>query len=159
MKEKSKLLEISHHLWYEFSMFLFITKELIKGYPPGVHNNAFLEAFALHIRNLIDFLYNDNPKNDDVYAGDFFGNIDDWRNKRPTITELLEKSKKRANKEVSHLTYKRIDITPEEKKWHYVKIYKDMLKSFEMFVKIVDKQLLGPDWDDFLQHPEKYKIV
>lgn len=116
MKKKDKLLKISHHLWYEFIMFLFLADMMRKGLSPSsIKNNAYLESFALHVRNLIDFLYNDKPQDDDVYAGHYFQTAKDWITIRPQITKLLEKSKKRANKEISHLTYTRIDITPEDK--------------------------------------------
>lgn len=97
-------------------MFLALAQELSKRYPPGTVNNALLESFALHVRNLIDFLYAENPSSDDVYAGDFFPCKEDWAKIRPQITPLLEKVKKRANKEVSHLTYSRIEVNQEEKK-------------------------------------------
>lgn len=157
MKAKDKLKNISHHLWYEFSMFLALTQELCKGYPPGTINNALLESFALHVRNLIDFLYAENPGRDDVYAGDFFQCKEDWVNIRPQITALLEKTKKRANKEASHLTYSRIKVTPEEKKWYFVKIFQDMGRAFDVFVEKVDKELLDSDWENFLQIRENYK--
>jgi len=157
MKDKNKLNKISHHLWYEFQMFLALTQELSKGYPAGTINNALLESFALHVRNLIDFLYNDNSSSDDVFAGDFFQRKEDWIKIRPHITPLLDKAKKRANKEVSHLTYARINITPEEKKWYFVKIFQDMNRAFDVFVENVNKELLNTDWDNFLKLRENYK--
>ncbi|MBW2044329.1 MAG: hypothetical protein JRI96_05510 [Deltaproteobacteria bacterium] len=157
MKEKGKLERISHHLWYEFEMFLALTQELSKGYPPSTINNALLESFALHVRNLIDFLYNENPKSDDVCAFDFFLCKEDWLKVRPQITPLLEESKKRANKEASHLTYARINVTLEGKKWYFIKICRDMNRAFEVFVENVNKELLSTDWDNFLQVRENYK--
>ncbi len=160
MKEKDKLLKISHHLWYEFSMFLILIQRLGKGFSPGsIENNVFLESFALHVRNLIDFLYNDKSQSNDVYAGDYFQSKEDWIKMRPKITELLDKSKRRANKEVSHLTYSRIDITPDEKRWHFIEISRDIYKAFDIFVKHVDKELLGSDWNDFLKNRGKSKNV
>ncbi len=138
-------------------MFLELTRELIKGYPPGTINNALLESFALHIRNLVDFLYAEKPGSDDVFAGDFFKCKEDWVKIRPPITPLLDKAKKKANKEVSHLTYSRIKVSPEEKKWYFVKIYQDMARTFDVFVENVDKELLDSDWNKFLQSRKNYK--
>ncbi len=72
MKSKEKLKQISHHLWYEFSMFLALPQELAKNQEVEVLSNALIESFAIHVRNLIDFLYKDNSSSDDVFAGDFF---------------------------------------------------------------------------------------
>lgn len=157
MKAKDKLKNISHHLWYEFTMFSELTQELGKGYLPSIINNALLESFALHARNLIDFLYAEDPSSDDVYAGDFFPCKEDWVKIRPQITPLLEKVKKRANKEVSHLTYLRIKVTQEEKKWHFVKIFQEMGCAFDVFVGKVDEELLSHEWTDFLQTRENCK--
>lgn len=157
MKAKDKLKNISHHLWYEFTMFLALTQELSKRYPPGTINNALLESFALHVRNLIDFLYAENLSSDDVYAGDFFPCKEDWVKIRPQITPLLEKVKKRANKEVSHLTYSRIKISQEEKKWDFVRIFQEMRRAFDVFVEEVDEELLSPEWTDFLETRQDYR--
>ncbi len=157
MKTKEKLENISHHLWYEFTMFLALVQELSKGYPPGTMKNALLESFALHVRNLIDFLYAENPSSDDVYAGDFFPCKEDWVKIRPQITSLLEKVKKRANKEISHSTYSRIEVNQEEKKWRFVEIFQEMGRAFDAFVEKVDEELLSPEWIDFLEARQDYR--
>lgn len=157
MKEQDKLKKISHHLWYEFEMFLALTQELSKECSPGTIKNALLESFGIHVRNLIDFLYIENPGSDDVCASDFFSCKEDWFKIRPGLTSLLEKAKKRANKELSHLTYKRINVTAEEKKWYFVKIFQDLLNAFNIFVENVDKELLNSDWDNFLRIRDNYK--
>jgi len=151
MKEKDKLKKISYHLWYEFEMFLALAEKLVKGYPKGTINNALIESFGIHVRNLIDFLYVENPRSDNVCASDFFPCKEDWFKLRPQLTPLLEKAKKRANKELSHLTYTRINVTPEEKKWDFIKVYQDMSCVFDFFIENVDKGLLNSDWDNFLQ--------
>ncbi len=157
MKSKEKLKQISHHLWYEFSMFLALPQELAKNQEVEVLSNALIESFAIHVRNLIDFLYKDNSSSDDVFAGDFFKDKKDWIKIRPPITSLLNKIKKRTNKEASHLTYKRIHVTPEEKKWNFSDITQDMFSAFEVFIENVDKVFLDSNWDNFFQIRENYK--
>ena len=157
MKAKEKLENISHHLWYEFTMFLALTQELSKGYPPGTKNNALIESFALHVRNLIDFLYIENPSSDDVYAGDYFPYKEDWVKIRPQITTFLKKVKKRTNKEVSHLTYSRLKVGQEEKKWDFVTILQEMGGAFDVFVEKVDEELLSPEWIDFLEARQDHR--
>ncbi len=151
MKTKEKLENISHHLWSEFTMFLALTQELSKGCPSGTMNNALLESFTLHTRNLIDFLYLENPGSDDVYAGDYFPYKEEWVKIRPQITTFLEKVKKRANKEVSHLTYSRLKVSQEEKKWDFIRIFQEIRRVFDVFVGKVDEKLLSSEWTDFLE--------
>ncbi len=67
------LLEYSgEHLAYEVQM-LRGTAELLRG-PELLRmvSNAVIESFGLHLRNLIEFLYEDMPEVDDLVAGDFF---------------------------------------------------------------------------------------
>ena len=156
MKDKEKLKCISSHLYYEFSMCTALTQEMIKGYPPGTINNALLQSFALHVRNLIDFLYNDKHQPDDVYAGDYFETPEKWQQLRNAIMPGLARAKKRANKEIAHLTYSRLDVAQKEKKWAFVDLSGEMVKAFDPFVTNVDRSLLNPEWDTFFQFRDNW---
>ena len=156
MKDKEKLKRISSHLYYEFSMFVSLTLEMRKGYPPGMVNNALLQSFALHVRNLIDFLYNDKHQPDDVYAGDYFETPERWQLLRSKITPGLSNAKKRANKEIAHLTYSRLNVAQKEKKWAFVELSNEMIKAFDPFVTNVNKSLLCPEWDTFFQFRDNW---
>lgn len=157
MKTENELIEISKHLYYEFSMFIGLTNEMIKGYPPGLMNNALLESFTVHVRNLIDFLYpKENSGNDDVIAEHFFENPNDWLEIRPEITPLLIEAKKRTNKELAHLTYTRLKISPEQKVWAFRDIAIDMVNCFDVFITNVSRNLLPSDWDNFWTFRDKF---
>jgi hypothetical protein len=88
----------------------------------GWLTNALLESFVVHVRGVMDFLYNDTPQNDDVVAQDFFASVDAWASVRPELSELLSKAKKRAGKEIAHLTYARLAVTPDTKPWAFAAI-------------------------------------
>jgi len=90
--------------------FTFITKGLQS------QKNVLIESCTLHLRNLVDFFYQSNAKADDVIAADY---VADWDKKCPAISSLLEKARTRANKEVAHLTTKRIAGSPPEKAWDF----------------------------------------
>ena len=82
--------------------------------------SALLESFAIHLRNLIDFLYTDpkDAKPDDLVAADFFNSSAAWA--PGAISRSLQEARVRANKEVSHITYKRkagMDPTPRMASW------------------------------------------
>ena len=108
--------------------------------------NALLESFVIHVRALMDFLYNDNPQPDDVIAEDYFSSADEWRKMRPELTELLKLSKRRAGKEVAHLTYARLEVTPETKPWPFVQIANEITSVINVFLKQVSKAKLGKQW-------------
>jgi hypothetical protein len=70
---------------------------------------ACLEVFAIHLRTLLDFLYMDarSARDSDVIAADFFASEKaaiDWAAKRGAIPDTLRDAKRRADKQVGHLT-------------------------------------------------------
>jgi hypothetical protein len=114
------------HVFYEIDHFFWLAQLLGGGTialgassPADITrlNNILIEGFAIHLRNMIDFLYVD-PYPTDVVAADFFHSGD--RNKiRPAITNSLEAAKVRANKEIAHLTTERIAGAPPAKRWDF----------------------------------------
>jgi hypothetical protein len=142
-----KLKNASDHLWYEIWMF----QTLVQGMASGVAgkealNNAMLESLAIHVRALIDFFYSDNPQRDDVVADHFFAEPSKWRSVLPAKTAVLAQAKKRADKEVAHLTYARQKVTPEKKSWHFLPIFNDLQAAISAFLSTVPRELLGPRW-------------
>lgn len=110
----AELLEYSRdHLLYEFVMFDWVTKN----FPGemGYSMSAMVEAFAIHLRNLIDFFYLPSEKPDDVLAEDFCDPASDWKPGVPS--PLLSDAKIRANKEINHITYKRKSDADPTKWW------------------------------------------
>ena len=108
--------------------------------------NALLESFIVHVRAVMDFLYNDNAKPDDIMAQDFFASRDAWVSVRPKLSDLLRKAKKRTGKEVSHLTYARLEVAPDTKRWAFVEIANEVGSVIQVFLKNVQKEKLGPQW-------------
>ena len=89
----------------------------------------------MHFRNLLDFFYPGNLKTDDVVAADY---VADWEQRRPTITADLNDARKRANKEVAHLTAARIPGPVPEKAWKPLELA-DLLRP------VVDAFLAAPN--------------
>jgi len=114
----------------------------------GVLRNALLEAFTIHARVLLKFLYDENPRADDVIADDFFPTSQEWKEVRPEMTEILEPIYGRVGKEVAHLTYDRQYVTDEAKQWQYLQILHDIEVSFNEFLRIVPMELLGERWEN-----------
>lgn len=63
-----------------------------------VVKNVFIEAFVLHLRNLIAFLHPQMVKPDDIIAGDFFQDPNAWEQIRPPISNTIEKARSAVTK-------------------------------------------------------------
>jgi hypothetical protein len=153
IRSPEELQQASNHLFYEIWMFETLAQTMALGIAGrgNVINNSLLEAFAIHVRALIGFFYSENPRKDDIIADDFFTSLTGWQKIRPPKTKLLDKAKKRADKEIAHLTYTRLDITPEDKHWDFVQIYDDLQVLIKLFLKSIPVDLLGSKWDNFKQ--------
>jgi hypothetical protein len=122
-----KLLDYSReHLFYEIWMFRTTAAILAKGGLHPVLKNAVIESFVIHLRNLIDFLYSDNPQPDDVVAADFFDDPKKWSSSRPTMSSTLARARKRANKEIGHLTTRRFPGRDPAKRWEFRSLTNDL---------------------------------
>ena len=100
----------------------------------------------MHFRCVLEFLYPpNNRRENDVVAEDYFDNPAVWANVRPGMSVNLCKDHDRAKK-VNHLTYARLDATPEAKLWRFVELTKEILEIFEVFLKNVDRSKLGDEW-------------
>jgi hypothetical protein len=118
-------------------------------------NNALLESFVIHVRALMDFLYApENAQADDVLAEDFFQSPELWTNLRPTLSELLSEAKRRAGKEIAHLTYARLHVTPETKPWHFVQIANELSAVINVFLQNVSRDKLGSQWQHPVEQPK-----
>jgi hypothetical protein len=119
------------HVCYEVDRFLWVATlldkgALIGGSSPERVNDLLVEGFVLHFRNVIDFLYpRDSIKADDVIAADFVvaGN---WDTIRPPLSAFLREARKRADKEMMHLTTARIFGAPPEKRWNTMPIANEL---------------------------------
>jgi hypothetical protein len=113
----------SDHLYYEIWMLTTLADGLaseVAGNGPIA--NALLESFIIHVRVVIDFLYAIKQRPDDVIAEDFFDAPEQWTDMRPTLSELLSQTKSRADKKLAHLSYERLNATPENNNWQVVQI-------------------------------------
>ena len=137
----------SDHLFYEIWMLNSLANGMSSGVlGEGPVNNAVLEAFVIHVRNIIHFLYADKPKSDHVIAADYFNSPTDWEAIRPKKTELMKISEIRAHKEVAHLSYDRAKVTPETKPWTFVDLANEITSAFNVFLSNINIEVLGDRW-------------
>jgi hypothetical protein len=123
------------HLVYEAQMFVATREALSKGIPDQFLKNAIIESAGLHFRNLFDFFYPRQIKDDDVIAADYVPN---WQSVCPQPTASLQGAHTRTHKEFAHLTTKRFSGTPTAKAWDFETISNDLKPIVRAFVENVD---------------------
>jgi hypothetical protein len=132
------------HLLYESGMLNEVTGKLMNRHHEDdpVVQNALLESFGIHNRNLIDFLWLDRPmKGTDAIARDW---IEGWQ--APEMSERLANVKHRVGKEMVHLSYNRLDVPEDEKGWTVLGIGPEVIGAFGKFATEVPDDLMPEDW-------------
>jgi hypothetical protein len=143
------------HLAYEIQMFLVARNMFV---PPrrtladAVVHNAIAEMRGLHARCLVDFLYNDAPRDTDVVAADFFPRSGDWRLIRGACSTTLTALKQRADREIAHLTTFRKSGTPPEKDWAEAELA-ELDPILRTFVENAPRSRLDPEVGRLLAAP------
>ena len=153
------------HLAYEVDMLRWSGSILYAYVPPPVGippaenplkkptSNAFLESFAIHARNLIDFLYlrnhyrNDRPT--DVLLEDYLGGELPPQS-LPAITPLLQNAKKMADKQVAHLASNRLLYGVMDRAWAFTLIYADITTALRAVLPLLPDQRVAPSLRDIL---------
>ena len=141
------------HVAYEVEMLRNAAAYSLVQIPPpyipvtGFFSNSRTEAFALHLRNLIEFLFPDRWwQRDDVKAHHFLASRSayaDWIKVRPRLSALLTKAKGRADVEVAHLTKHRKAGTPPPKYWNADVLLPELDKVLTVFAAQADPERLG----------------
>jgi hypothetical protein len=146
MRTKEELLAASIHLHYEYWMLISLANAMSTGiFGKERLNNALVESFTIHTRIILDFLYSEEPRNDDVVAEDYI-DPGEWHKLRTQKSLLLQGVHKRVGKEIAHLTYSRQQVTDEDKKWPFLQIANEINVVFQQFLSTVNRDLLGSNW-------------
>lgn len=121
------------HVAYEIGTFrcagYLLHYEFFKGTPLS---DALLESFLIHTRYLIEFFYEVGVEKDDVVAAELFDDPRQWRIARGKQDKVLRDLPRRANKQLAHLTWKRLDVTKVEKEWKITEIIIAMERAISL---------------------------
>jgi hypothetical protein len=121
------------HLIYEVDTMVYALERLAEE-PEGMSANIALESFAVHARNLYDFLWGrPNPKyENDAFASEF---SDRWNRQRGSVPlHLAEvRDRNRFGQEVFHLTYSRISGSDESKVWLCGEMAMEIASALKLF--------------------------
>lgn len=143
---KELLKEAAEHVQYEIEMFTCGGGDVTEATESttGLFSEVstydkivFLENFLLHFRVLYEFFYKRRNYRDDIRAKDFI--TDELKFKtfeeNRTPGQDFEKYSIKVDKQLAHLTYKRIEyIKKEEHFWETGEIYKKMEKTINAFI-------------------------
>jgi hypothetical protein len=144
-----QLLDYSEeHLLYELQLFRWIAENLPR--DDGFPLSALLESFAIHLRNLVDFFYTQpvNARNDDLVAADFFDPPSAWN--PGGIPKSLADARERANKEVSHITYRRKSGSDPTKPWPVSDLFDEVYAVSTEFAAAASSTKLHPRVKEWL---------
>ncbi|MEK7101033.1 MAG: hypothetical protein AAB921_02950 [Patescibacteria group bacterium] len=134
VRTSQELFESQEHLIYETEMLFAVFRQNNFQALEKDLRFALLESFTLHLRNFINFFYPEKEFNTDIYAKDFFV-PGEWKSVVPPISPALETARKRANKEVGHLTTERISGVTKKKEWQMGELALEISLLIELFCK------------------------
>lgn len=139
------LKKMSHeHLSYEIEMFTATAGRIVRGGLDQVEKNAMLESFLIHARCLFDFLYpSGDTRSNDVVVDDYFSDPTEFRKKLPSTLPIESYLKHRTGKEIAHLTYDRLKISPEKKLWQLSDVHNQIADALEIFFKNLTNEQRG----------------
>jgi hypothetical protein len=131
---------LSEHLQYEVMMTFGSALSLLES-QGTLNRNAVLEAFTIHVRQLIDFLWTDRserPTSTDAFASDYFA-PDEWANLRPERPAILsEELHRKVGWGVAHLTYDRARSTLQDKQWNPIALAQALAPAVICFADNVE---------------------
>lgn len=136
------------HLYHELEMVFFTAPLCIhyrapKDVDEQVIKNALLESFAIHVRVLKAFLFDQRGRPDDVIADDYVANLEEWRRARGPMPEILRRASERAGGEVAHLTTRR-QSEPAAKHWPLQELLQALTPPVCQFIAMTPAARL--DW-------------
>jgi len=143
---------LTEHLYYEVQMTFGLGAWLVHSQGTVLNQtarNAEVEAFTIHVRQLIDFLWMEQPqdsKKRDAFAADYFA-PGEWDKLRPARPQILEPAlRRKVGWGVAHLTYDRAWSTPQDKQWNPVALGCALAPAVVCFADNVDPAKLDPQW-------------
>lgn len=142
---KEKLIAFSgEHLYYEIWMLYGVTEKLRAGVKDIYHYNALLESFVVHASVILDFFYKPGHKIDDAKAIHYIDDIQQWNKILPSYAKHFRRFNMKRNKEVIHLSYKRLEVKPEHKNWGIVNLRNHISQLVDEFLRIANPEYLDP---------------
>jgi hypothetical protein len=144
--------QITAHLFYEVQMTFFLAGHL--NTPAGSRvdvslRNAHVEAFTIHLRQLIDFFWGERQRRGgerDAFAADFYPE-GQWARLRPELPAVLDKALcDRSDWGITELTYGRGSVGPAANVWDVVTQAFALAPAVRRFADTVDHAQFTPGY-------------
>ena len=147
---RNKLQRVSKDIWYEFSVFDHTAKRVHQIPENDKDFNPMLESFCLHLRNFIEFFFFSSDK-EYVRAANFL------QEDKTNLWEAFKKECKfdwkyysdKANHQVAHITYSRLEFTDEKKRWPVNEIYMQVCEILYQFLLLVESEVICTELCDW----------
>jgi hypothetical protein len=137
---------ISEHLLFELQMVFLMADRLRRhlcgefALPEDI-KTACIDSLVIHVRSLEEFIWG-NPQDEhphDALASDFFSD-GEWEETRKRIqNSSLRKVAQRAGREVAHLSYRRLGMTEEARRWRFDVIVCVIGNALRLFLDGVER--------------------
>lgn len=106
------------------------------------------EAFLIHARKSIEFLYSSQQIFDeDLIAEDYFNMPETWKRLRPVLPDVLKRAKGDIGKLLAHFTYRVKEYPSGRVTWETSDIYMGVFIALQKFLTEVDCSLIDKQLD------------
>ena len=146
------------HLYYEIRMLYGTARELKEGTSNIYIYNALLESFVIHASIILDFFYLPQESGDDARAVHYVKDVKKWKSALPLKEKQFSIFHQKRNKEVVHLSYKRLEIRPEQKRWHAQQIVVKIRRVVNVFLDHADPERMDPRLYELRREDVSYEI-
>jgi hypothetical protein len=146
-------MKLTEHLRYEVEMTFYVASLLVNTQGTVLDpfaRNAQIEAFTIHLRQLIDFFWKDRRPGErpraepDAFASDYFA-LGEWEKLRPERPAVLNAAlREKVGWGVAHLTYGRARSTLQDKQWKPIDLSCALAPAVVCFAENVDPAKLEP---------------
>jgi hypothetical protein len=139
--------KLSEHLRYEVTMTFALIDQLLgpRYWDQQVALNALIEAFTLHVRQLIGFLWPEHVREGDALAAHYFA-PGQWERLCPERPGVIDAGLfNKIGWGVAHLTYGRARGTSKDKQWAFLQIGQALAPALRCFLDNVDPSKLEPE--------------
>ena len=153
-----ELRAISEDVLYELQM-LFSTSNRLRDHVKGIARlewdvqMACIESFAVHARLLQEFIWgNPNSRHpDDAFAADFLPPGEWAKHRKRVQRSALSDLRRRAGREIVHLSYTRVHLSTEAREWPFDVIADVIGKAFRLFLEFVPSDVLCEPFEERLR--------
>ncbi len=132
------------HLYYEVWMLYGVTQMLQRGTTNLYIYNALLESFVVHASTILDFFYKPQINPNEAKAVHYVSDPREWEKVLLPYNQHFKEFNVKRNQWVMHLSYKRLDVKPQDKRWGAFKITEQIRALFDEFLRLADPQLMHP---------------